>query len=221
MVKQAFDSSLSKSFFFFFFFNFIATLFIYLFYFWLCWVFGSCEGFLQLRQAGPLFIAVRGPLFIAVRGPLTIAAPPVAGHRLQTRKLSSCGSRAQPLRGTWDPPRPGLEPVSPALADRFSTTAPPGKPLSKSFLSSTSPTFPSCRALQMEWNAHEQRTKPGESRAALWKLGGEGSWLLSLPGGLRHLHRVELSVNTITEEMPGHKQDTCLDLQKHPVVPGS
>ena len=30
----------------------------------------------------------------------------------------------------WDPPRPGLEPVSPALAGRFSTTAPPGKPLS-------------------------------------------------------------------------------------------
>ena len=35
-----------------------------------------------------------GPLFIAVRGPLTIAAPPVAGHRLQMRRLSSCGSRA-------------------------------------------------------------------------------------------------------------------------------
>ena len=29
----------------------------------------------------------------------------------------------------WDLPRPGLEPVSPALAGRFSTTAPPGKPL--------------------------------------------------------------------------------------------
>ena len=28
----------------------------------------------------------------------------------------------------WDPPRPGLEPVSPALAGRLSTTAPPGKP---------------------------------------------------------------------------------------------
>ena len=27
-----------------------------------------------------------------------------------------------------NPPRPGLEPVSPALAGRFSTTAPPGKP---------------------------------------------------------------------------------------------
>ena len=79
-------------------------------------------------KRGPPFIAVRGPLFIAVRGPLTIAAPPAAGHRLQTRRLSSCGSRAQPLRGMWDPPRPGLEPASPALAGRLPTTAPPGKP---------------------------------------------------------------------------------------------
>ena len=36
----------------------------------------------------------RGPLFIAVRGPLTIAASLVAEHRLQTRRLSGCGSRA-------------------------------------------------------------------------------------------------------------------------------
>ena len=72
----------------------------------------------------------RGPLFIAVHGPLTIAASVVAEHRLQMRRLSSCGSRAQLLRGMWDLPRPGLEPVSPALADRFSTTAPPGKPQS-------------------------------------------------------------------------------------------
>ena len=70
----------------------------------------------------------RGPLFIAVHGPLTVTASPVAEHRLQTRRLSSCGSRAQSLCGMWDLPRPGLEPVSPALAGRFSTTAPPGKP---------------------------------------------------------------------------------------------
>ena len=70
----------------------------------------------------------RGPLFIAVRGPLTIAASPIAEHRLQTRRLSNCGSRAQLLRGMWDLPRPGLEPVSPALAGGLSTTAPPGKP---------------------------------------------------------------------------------------------
>ena len=70
----------------------------------------------------------RGPLLIAVRGPLTITASLVAEHRLQTRGLSSCGSRAQLLRGMWDLPRPGLKPVSPALAGRLSTTAPPGKP---------------------------------------------------------------------------------------------
>ena len=71
----------------------------------------------------------RGPPFIAVRGPLTIAASIVAEHRLQTRRLSNCGSWAQLLRGMWDPPRPGPEPVSPALAGRFPTTAPPGKPI--------------------------------------------------------------------------------------------
>ena len=71
-----------------------------------------------------------GPLFIAVRGPLTIMASLAVEHRLQTRSLSNCGSRAQLLRGMLDLPRPGLEPVSPALAGRFSTTASPGKPLS-------------------------------------------------------------------------------------------
>ena len=70
----------------------------------------------------------RGPLFITVRGPLTIAASLVVEHRLQMCRLSNCGSRAQLLRGMWDLPRPGLEPVSPALAGRVSTTAPPGKP---------------------------------------------------------------------------------------------
>ena len=95
-------------------------LFIYLFIF----------GVLGLRFCARAFSSCgkRGPLFIAVRGSLTIAASPIAEHRLQTRRLSSCGSRAQLLCGMWDPPRPGLEPVSPALAGRFSTTAPPGKP---------------------------------------------------------------------------------------------
>ena len=35
-----------------------------------------------------------GPLFIAVHRPLIIAASLVAEHRLQTRRLSNCGSRA-------------------------------------------------------------------------------------------------------------------------------
>ena len=76
----------------------------------------------------------RGPLFTVVRRPLTIAAPLVAEHRLQTRRLSNCGSRAQLLCGMWDLPRPGLEPMSPALAGGLSTTAPPGKPRNYSSL---------------------------------------------------------------------------------------
>ena len=83
----------------------------------------------------------RGPLFIAVRGPLTVMASLVAEHRLQTRRLSSCGSRAQLLRGMWDLPRPRLEPVSPALAGRFLTTAPPGKPNKNSYCFIFSPAF--------------------------------------------------------------------------------
>ena len=69
-----------------------------------------------------------GPLFITVHGPLIIAASLAVEHRLQTRRLSNCGSRPQLLRGMWDPPRPGPKPMSPALAGRLSTTAPPGKP---------------------------------------------------------------------------------------------
>ena len=116
--------------FFFFFFNKFSFLIIFFFFFKFIDLF-----YLFLAVLGPHFCArafpscgKRGPLFIAVRGPLTIAASLVAEHRLQTRRLSSCGSRAQLLRSMWDPPRPGLEPVSPASAGRFSTTAPPGKP---------------------------------------------------------------------------------------------
>ena len=101
---------------------------------------------LGLRFCGRAFSSCGkwGPLLIAVRRPLTIAASLAAEHRLQTRRLSSCGSRAQPLHGMWDPPRPGLEPVSPALAGRLSTTAPPGKPYHSFYINiriGWSPTF--------------------------------------------------------------------------------
>ena len=45
------------------------------------------------------------------------------------RELSSCGTWAQLLCGMWNLPGPELEPVSPALAGGFLTTAPPGKSL--------------------------------------------------------------------------------------------
>ena len=41
--------------------------------------------------------------------------------------LSSCGAQASTPRGAWDPPGPGIESVSPALAGGFLTTGPPGK----------------------------------------------------------------------------------------------
>ena len=90
----------------------------------------------------------QGPLFIAVHRPLTVAASLVAEHRLQTRRLSNSGSRAQLLRGIWDLPRPGPEPVSPALAGRFSTTAPPGKPLAGGFLTTVPPGKPDDKTLE-------------------------------------------------------------------------
>ena len=68
-----------------------------------------------------------------MRGPLTVVASPVVEHRLRTHKPSGHGSRAQPLRGMWDPPGPGHEPVSPALAGELPTTVPPGKSISDSF----------------------------------------------------------------------------------------
>ncbi|XP_049551342.1 laforin isoform X1 [Orcinus orca] len=61
----------------------------------------------------------------------------IAGHqamhysRLRTRRLSGHGSRAQPLRGMWDLPRPGHKPAYPSSAGGLSTTAPPGKPIGR------------------------------------------------------------------------------------------
>ena len=117
---QVISSRVLSAFFFFKKFTFF-YLFIYLFMTVLS---------LRFCARAPSSCGKRGPLLIAVRGPLTIAASPVAEHRLQTHRPSNCGSRAQPLRGTRDPPRPGIEPTSPAPAGRLPTTAPPGKLLS-------------------------------------------------------------------------------------------
>ena len=107
----------------FFFFKDERHLFIYLFIYLFMAVLGLHFCARAFSSCGK-----RGPLFIAVRGPLIITASLVVKHRLQMRRLSNCGSRTLLLRSIWDPPRPGLEPVTPALAGRFSTTAPPGKP---------------------------------------------------------------------------------------------
>ena len=118
-------------------------LFIYLFLF--TYLFGCVGssllhmGFLQLHRAGAtLRCGARashcsGFSCCGARA-LGAQASVVVAHGLSScgswgleRRLSSCCSRAQLLRSMWDLPRPGLEPVSPALADGFLTTALPGK----------------------------------------------------------------------------------------------
>ena len=100
--------------------NFFFKLF-YLFYLWLCW------GFVSLRG---LSLVVAGGGHSSSRCTGLSLSRPLLLRSTGSRHAGSvnCGSWAQLLRGMWDLPRPGLEPVSPALAGRFSTTAPPGKP---------------------------------------------------------------------------------------------
>ena len=62
---------------------------IYLFIYLFLAVLGLCFCARAFSSCGE-----RGPLFIAVRGPLTVTASLVAEHRLQMRRLSSCGSQA-------------------------------------------------------------------------------------------------------------------------------
>ncbi|KAJ8794162.1 hypothetical protein J1605_003308 [Eschrichtius robustus] len=45
----------------------------------------------------------------------------------------------------WDLPGPGLEPMSPALAGRFSTTAPPGKSLQNSVIGKNFSSLEDCK----------------------------------------------------------------------------
>ena len=73
--------------------NALFTLFVYLFiYFWLCWVFISVQGL-------SLVVASGGHSSSRCAG-LSLSRPLAAEHRLQTRRLSSCGSQCQYGTGT-------------------------------------------------------------------------------------------------------------------------
>ena len=105
-------------------------------YFWLHWVFVDAQGFLQLQRewaALPCSVWAShcGGFSCCGARALDARASVVAARGLSScgsRELSSCGTRAELLSSMWDLPRPGLEPVSPALAGRFLTTVPPKKP---------------------------------------------------------------------------------------------
>ena len=63
-----------------------------------------------------------------VYGLLIVVASLVAEHRLlseQAPVVGPCGLSC--VRGMWNLPGSGFEPISPALADGFLSTVPPGK----------------------------------------------------------------------------------------------
>ena len=120
------------------FFVVVFNKFVYLFIFGCVGSLLLCTGFFQLQRAGAtLRCGARSShcsgLSCGAQAP-GLWASVVVAHRLSScgswaleHRLSSCGARVQFLCSMWDLPRPGLEPVSPALAGRFLTTAPPGK----------------------------------------------------------------------------------------------
>ena len=124
----------------------IFFFFIYLFiYFWLRWVFvaacglslvAASGGYSSLRCAG---FSLRWLLFLRSTGSRHTGSVAVAhglgsySSRALAHRLSSCGTRAYLLRGMWDLPGPGLEPMCPALAGGYLTTAPPGKSQGQDF----------------------------------------------------------------------------------------
>ena len=111
----------------------------FFFFFWLRWVFIAAHrlslvavsrGHSSLRCAG---LSLQWLLPLRSTGSRHAGLSSCGSRALECR-LSRCVTQAQLLRGTWDPPGPGLEPVSPALAGGLSTTAPPGNPRHETFV---------------------------------------------------------------------------------------
>ena len=108
----------------FLFFLFLINLFID---FWLRWVFVAAHGLSLVAESGGY-----SSLWCMGFSLWWLLLLRSTGSRHMG--FSSCGTWAQQLwcmglaaRGMWDLRTPGLKPVSPALAGRFLTTAPPGK----------------------------------------------------------------------------------------------
>ena len=57
----------------------------------------------------------------------------VTAHGTLEHRLSTCGTWASLLHSMWDLPGPGINLASPALASRFYSSEPPGKPYNQTF----------------------------------------------------------------------------------------
>ena len=104
--------------------------FIYLFLA-VCWVSVTVQAFLQLQRAGTTLgcsVQASGCGGFSSCGARTLGAwaSVVVAHGLNScssraleHRLSRCGAQVQQLQDMWDLPRPGIEPMSPALAGGF------------------------------------------------------------------------------------------------------
>ena len=107
-----------------------------------CWAWALLlRTFLQLWRVGATLGAVSG-LLIAVLGVCAATSLLLSqqsadsssgsfsscGFGAPEHRLSSCGTQVQLPCSMWDLSRPGIKPLSSALAGRFFTTEPPGKP---------------------------------------------------------------------------------------------
>ena len=105
----------------------IKAVFIHL---WLCWVFmlfSSCSNWELLSSCGAQ-ASHCGDFSCCRAQALGHVGFSSCGSQALKHRLNSRGAQVQLLHGMWDLPRPGMEPVSAALAGGFFTTEPPGKP---------------------------------------------------------------------------------------------
>ena len=160
-----------------FFFLFLINLFIYLFIFG---CFGSSllrAGFLQLRRAGATLHCGARASHCSGFSCCGAGALGAQASVVVARGLSSCGTRAQLLRNTWDLPGPGLKPVSTALAGGFLTTVPPGKHQDFGF-------YTNCISNPLECAKQGRDSEHGFNKYSLmtYYMPGTSQSLVNMPG---------------------------------------
>ena len=93
----------------------------------------DCSGFSLVAGSRDCCLAAVSGLLIAVASRCSAQAlGPAFSEEVAPRPLhrpNSCGAWASLLCSMWDLPAPEIQPMSPALAEGFFTTEPPGKPL--------------------------------------------------------------------------------------------
>ena len=111
----------------------ILYVFLYFLNFWLGWVFLAPHGlFSSFREWGQLSscsaqdVSLQWLLFLPSMGSLQHVGFGSCGSWGLEHRLRICGTRDYLLRGMWDLPGPGAEPVSPALVAGFCASEPPG-----------------------------------------------------------------------------------------------